>query len=149
VPGHPEISACGDSAAVPDLTRPGEITGMTAQHAQRQGKRVAHNIAASYGHGARKPYKHHDLGFVVDLGGARAAANVLGVALSGVPAKMLAGGYHLMAIPENRLRITADWTLEALQSRQVVQFGLVPPASVRLAATAEEPAPPGAVRRTG
>ena len=38
VPGHPDVFACGDAAAVPDLTRPGEITAMTAQHAQRQGK---------------------------------------------------------------------------------------------------------------
>jgi NADH dehydrogenase len=149
VPGHPEIYACGDAAAVPDLTRPGEITGMTAQHAQRQGKRAAHNIAASYGHGTRKPYKHHDLGFIVDLAGLSAAANIRGVALSGLPAKVLASGYHLLAIPGNRLRITADWTLETVQSRQVVQLGLVPPAAVRLAATADEPAPPGAVRRTG
>lgn len=37
VPGHPEIYACGDAAAVPDLTRPGEVTPMTAQHAVRQG----------------------------------------------------------------------------------------------------------------
>src|SRR5439155_6285268 len=36
VPGHPEIHACGDAAAVPDLTRPGSITAMTAQHAVRQ-----------------------------------------------------------------------------------------------------------------
>ena len=40
VPGHPEVFACGDAAAVPDLTRPGEVTAMTAQHAQRQGKLV-------------------------------------------------------------------------------------------------------------
>ena len=47
VPGYPEVYACGDAAAVPDLTRPGEITGMTAQHATRQGTMVAKNIAAS------------------------------------------------------------------------------------------------------
>ena len=31
----------------------------------------------------RKPYRHHDLGFVVDLGGATAAANPLNIPLSG------------------------------------------------------------------
>ena len=51
VPGAPDIYACGDCAAVPDLTRPGEICGMTAQHAQRQGKQVARNVAASLGAG--------------------------------------------------------------------------------------------------
>jgi NADH dehydrogenase len=47
VPGHPEVYAVGDAAAVPDLTRPGELTPMTAQHAQRQGKRAAYSIAVS------------------------------------------------------------------------------------------------------
>jgi NADH dehydrogenase len=39
VPGHPEVYACGDAAAVPDATRPGHLTPMTAQHAVRQGMR--------------------------------------------------------------------------------------------------------------
>jgi NADH:ubiquinone reductase (H+-translocating) len=58
VPGHPEIHACGDAAAVPDVTRPGSVTAMTAQHAQRQGKLVADNIAASYGLGGGRIRRH-------------------------------------------------------------------------------------------
>ena len=38
VPGHPDVFAAGDAAAVPDLTQPGKITPPTAQHATRQGK---------------------------------------------------------------------------------------------------------------
>jgi NADH dehydrogenase len=68
VPGRPEVFACGDAAAVPDLTRPGKVTPMTAQHAERQGKLVADNVAASFGQGRRRPYRHHDLGFAVELG---------------------------------------------------------------------------------
>ena len=86
VPGAPDIYACGDCAAVPDLTRPGQICGMTAQHAQRQGKQIARNVAASLGTGKARPYEHHDLGFLVDLGGLAAAANPLNVPLSGPPA---------------------------------------------------------------
>ena len=66
VPGHPDVAACGDIAAVADLTRPGQLTPMTAQHAERQGKLAARNIAASLGYGHRRAYRHHDLGFVVD-----------------------------------------------------------------------------------
>jgi NADH:quinone reductase (non-electrogenic) len=73
VAGHPEILACGDAAAVPDLTRPGEVTAMTAQHAERQGRLAGHNLAAALGQGERKAYRHHDLGFVVDLAGVKAA----------------------------------------------------------------------------
>ena len=132
VPQHPDVFACGDAAAVPDLTRPGEITGMTAQHATRQGTTVAHNIAASYGRGRRRPYKHHDLGFVVDLGGLDSAANPLGVPLSGFVAKTVTRGYHLLSLPGNRLRVAADWLLDTVLPRQGVQLGLVPGTAVPL-----------------
>ena len=62
VPGHPDVFAAGDAAAAPDLTRPGQLTAMTAQHAQRQGKAIARNLAATLGHGTRQPYQHRDLG---------------------------------------------------------------------------------------
>ncbi|MEU0467624.1 NAD(P)/FAD-dependent oxidoreductase [Amycolatopsis sp. NPDC006131] len=125
VPGHPEVFACGDAAAVPDLTRPGEVTAMTAQHATRQGTLAGLNVAATLGYGEVRQYKHHDLGFVVDLGGAQAAANPLHVPLSGLPAKAVTRGYHLMAMPGNRIRTAVDWTLDAAIGRQTVQLGLV------------------------
>ncbi len=132
VPGHPEVFACGDAAAVPDLTKPGEFTGMTAQHAWRQGKVAARNVAASLGIGARRSYRHRDLGFVVDLGGVKAAANPLGVPLSGPLAGAVARGYHLAAMPGNRVRVAADWLLDAVLPRQGVQLGLVRSWSVPL-----------------
>ncbi|MFD6752628.1 NAD(P)/FAD-dependent oxidoreductase [Micromonospora gifhornensis] len=138
VPGFPEVYACGDAAAVPDLTRPGEICTMTAQHAQRQGKLAAHNIAASYGQGRRRPYKHHDLGWVVDLGGKHAAANPLKVPLSGLPAKAVTRGYHLLAMPGNRARVSADWVLDATLPRSSTQLGLVPAHAVPLESTSPE-----------
>ncbi|MGW0592485.1 NAD(P)/FAD-dependent oxidoreductase [Streptosporangium sp. NPDC002607] len=138
VPGHPEIYACGDAAAVPDLTRPGEYTAMTAQHAGRQGRRAAHNIAASYGRGRLRPYRHNDLGFVVDLGGAAAAANPLGVPLSGMVAKAVTRGYHLLAVPHGRARIAGSWLLDLVLPRQTVQLGMVSGAEVPLASTAPE-----------
>ena len=98
---------------------------MTAQHAQRQGVRAARNIAASLGKGRRRAYKHHDLGFVVDLGGTQAAANPLQVPLSGLVAKTVTRGYHLLSLPSNRIRTAADWLTEAVLPRQTVQLGLV------------------------
>src|SRR5919112_67329 len=141
VPGHPEVYAAGDAAAVPDLTRPGELTPMTAQHAQRQGKRAAYNIAASYGQGRRRVYRHHDLGFLVDLGGLDSAANPLGVPLKGFPAKVVTRGYHLLSMPGNRVRVAADWLLDLLLPRQGVQLGLVPGSAVPLD-SAKPPAMP-------
>ncbi len=121
VAGHPEIFACGDAAAVPDLTMPGQVTAMTAQHAERQGKQAAKNIAASFGIGLRGPYKHHDLGFTVDLGGLAGAANPLQIPLAGPPAALVTAGYHLLALPANRVRVAADWILGGV-SRQPVQL---------------------------
>ena len=114
VPGAPDIYACGDCAAVPDLTHPGQVCGMTAQHAVRQGRQVARNVAASLGHGTRKEYKHDDLGFLVDLGGLAAAANPLNIPLSGPAANVVTRGYHLSAMSGNRMRVVADWTLNAV-----------------------------------
>ncbi|MFG3723074.1 FAD-dependent oxidoreductase [Streptomyces massasporeus] len=139
VPGRPELFACGDVAAVPDLENPGSYTPMTAQHAWRHGKVAAQNVAASLGlGGARTPYRHRDLGFVVDLGGAKAAANPLGVTLSGVPAGAVTRGYHLAAMPGNRVRVAADWLLDAVLPRQAVQLGLVRSWSVPLDTSSPE-----------
>ncbi|WP_239115852.1 FAD-dependent oxidoreductase, partial [Streptomyces sp. SID8499] len=138
VPGRPEVFACGDAAAVPDLDRPGEFTPMTAQHAWRQGRTAAVNVAASLGVGTPRPYRHRDLGFVVDLGGARAAANPLGVPLSGLAAGAVTRGYHLAAMPGNRVRVAADWLLNAVLPRQAVQLGLVRSWSVPLESASPE-----------
>lgn len=125
VPGHPDVFACGDAAAVPDLTRPGNATAMTAQHAQRQGKLAGANVAAALKVQRQKRYRHHDLGFAVDLGPRRAAANPLHIPLAGLPAKMLTRGYHLATMPGNRGRTAVDWILDAIGPRQTVQLGLV------------------------
>ncbi|EOD65461.1 NAD(P)/FAD-dependent oxidoreductase [Amycolatopsis vancoresmycina] len=138
VPGHDDVFACGDAAAVPDLTRPGQYTAMTAQHAERQGRLAGRNVAASLGYGSPGTYRHHDLGFVVDLGAGAAAANPLHVPLSGRPAKAVTRGYHLMAMPGNRIRTAADWALEALTGRQTVQLGLVRSGAVPLDTDAPE-----------
>jgi NADH dehydrogenase len=132
VPAAPDIYACGDCAAVPDLTRPGQVTGMTAQHAQRQGKQVARNVAASFGIGNAAPYKHHDLGFLVDLGGLAAACNPLQIPLSGLPANAVTRGYHLNAMSGNRMRVLTDWTLNAVAPPEATSPAVVTAESVPL-----------------
>ncbi len=132
VPGHPRVFACGDIAAVPDLTRPGKLTGMTAQHATRQGKTAAHNVAASFGQGEKREYRHHDLGFVVDLGGTQAAADPLHIPLGGIQATAVTRGYHLLAMPGNRVRTAMDWGLGAVLGRETAGLNLVRGSAVPL-----------------
>ncbi|MGW2718496.1 FAD-dependent oxidoreductase, partial [Streptomyces sp. NPDC001492] len=138
VPGRPEVFACGDAAAVPDLDNPGSYTPMTAQHAWRHGKVAAQNVAASLGVGERRAYRHRDLGFVVDLGGTKAAANPLGIHLPGPLAGAVTRGYHLAAMPGNRVRVAADWLLDSVLPRQAVQLGLVRSWSVPLDTSSPE-----------
>jgi NADH dehydrogenase len=127
VPGHPDVFAFGDAAAVPDLTRPGELTGQTAQHAQRQGRTAARNVAASLGYGKAVGYRHNDLGFAVDLGGFDAVASPFGVSLGGLPGLVATRGYHLLSLPStaNRVRVSFDWLLDWLTRPQLVQLGFL------------------------
>ncbi|MFE8948779.1 FAD-dependent oxidoreductase [Streptomyces sp. NPDC007856] len=151
VPGRPEVFGCGDAAAVPDLEQPGKFTPMTAQHAWRQGRVAAENVAASLGLGRRRrAYRHRDLGFAVDLGGIQAAANPFGIPLSGPAAGAVTRGYHLAALPGNRVRVAADWLLDAVLPRQGVQLGLVRSWSVPLDTASPELARvPGGPERVG
>ncbi|KKW62925.1 NAD(P)/FAD-dependent oxidoreductase [Mycolicibacterium elephantis] len=126
VPGHPDVFAAGDAAAVPDVTQPGKITPPTAQHATRQGKLLGRNVAASLGYGKPKKYKHRNMGLVVDLGPKYAVANPLNVRLSGFPAKTVARIYHLYAIPRgvNRWAVALAYLTDMLFDRSVVSIGL-------------------------
>jgi NADH dehydrogenase len=132
VPGTAGVYACGDCAAVPDLTRPGQVCGMTAQHAERQGTLVARNVAASLGHGTARPYRHADLGFLVDLGGLAAAANPLHLPLSGPAASAVTRAYHLGVMPGNRARVLADWTLNAVTAQEPTSLSVIDAESVPL-----------------
>jgi NADH dehydrogenase len=136
VPGRPDVFALGDCAAVPDLARPGEVTPPTAQHATRQGKAAARNVAASLGHGTSSPYRHDDLGLVADLGGKDAVAKPLGVEMTGLAAKAVTLAYHLYALPStpHRVRVGLDWVLDAVLPRPLVRLGLVREEDASLAA---------------
>ena len=146
MPGAPGVFAFGDAAAVPDLTRPGQLTGQTAQHAQRQGKTAARNVAASLGFGKAVAYRHRDLGFAVDLGGFDAVASPFGVALGGLPGLVATRGYHLLALPAagNRIRVSLDWLLDWAMRPQLAQLGFLREDQATMAAaehTAIYPAP--------
>ena len=126
VPGHPDVFAAGDAAAVPDVTQPGKITPPTAQHATRQGKVLAHNVAASLGYGRKRLYKHRNMGLVVDLGPRHAVANPLMIQLSGFAAKAVTRAYHLYAIPRfvNRWAVSLAYLTDLFFDRSVVSMGL-------------------------
>jgi NADH dehydrogenase len=47
-------------------------------------------------------------------------------------------GYHLLALPGNRIRTATDWALEAVLPRQSVMLGLVAPPAVPLETASPE-----------
>ena len=139
VPGAGGIYACGDCAAVPDLTHPGQVCGMTAQHAQRQGKQVARNATASLGMGTPKAHECRDLRFLIDLGGLAAAANPLHIPLSGPAANLVTRGCHLAAMAGNWTRVLTDWALNAATPTEATSFGVISAESVPLDADSPRP----------
>ncbi|UUO03103.1 NAD(P)/FAD-dependent oxidoreductase [Mycolicibacterium novocastrense] len=143
VPGHPGVFAAGDAAAVPDVTQPGKITPPTAQHATRQGKVLARNVAASLGVGKPKHYKHRNMGLVVDLGPRYAVANPLNIQLSGFPAKVVTRAYHVYAIPRfvNRWAVTLAYLTDLFFDRSVVSFGLSTQEDAQFSASEGIPTP--------
>ena len=91
--------AIGDAAAVPDPARPGQPTPPTCQHALRQGRTVAGNVAAALGAGRPKPFTYKTLGVFVDMGHQKAVAETVGIKWRGFPAWFLARTYHLAMMP--------------------------------------------------
>ncbi|WP_328459755.1 NAD(P)/FAD-dependent oxidoreductase [Streptomyces sp. NBC_00448] len=137
VPDRSGVFALGDAAAVPDLTKEDEtaVCPPTAQHAMRQGRKVADNVIASLRGQPLQPYLHKDLGLVVDLGGRDAVSKPLGVELRGLPAQAVARGYHWTALRTNvaKTRVMTNWLLNAVAGDDFVRTGFLArtPASLR------------------
>jgi NADH dehydrogenase len=126
VDGHPNIWAIGDAAAVPDPAKGGKgPTPPTCQHALRQGKVVADNVAGALGHGRIRKFRYRTLGVFVDMGRKQAVAEVLKLRLRGFPAWWLARTYHLWMMPgaARKARLVTDWTVGLFFSRGSAELG--------------------------
>lgn len=121
----PGVWAAGDVAAVPDLTHPGQICGPTAQHAVRQAKRMAKNIAATLTGAPLVAYRHKNMGTVAGLGLYKGVAAVFGLKLKGPLAWFMHRSYHMWAMPtiNRKIHVILDWTMALLFRRQTVALG--------------------------
>ena len=119
VEGFQHVWAIGDCAAVPDPARPGQACPPTAQHAIRQGRLVARNVAATLGNGRVRPFRYRTKGVVAELGDTEAVALTLGVRWQGRPAWFIARTYHLLLMPGmgRKLRLLMDWNVALLFGR--------------------------------
>jgi len=125
VPGHDNVWAIGDCAAVPDPARKGEPCPPTAQHAIRQGRVVARNVAASLGAGRRRRFRYKTKGVFVDMGRREAVAMTGQLRWSGTPAWVLARSYHLAMMPGagRRARLLVDWNIGLMFGRDTAELG--------------------------
>jgi NADH dehydrogenase len=126
VPGYQNVWAIGDAAAVPDpAQKRRKPSPPTAQHAVRQGRRAAENIAATLGGHKPHPFRYRTLGVFVDMGQRQAVATMLGVKLRGFPAWFAARTYHLAMMPGvgRRLRLVVDWTTGLFFGRASAELG--------------------------
>jgi NADH:ubiquinone reductase (H+-translocating) len=125
VKGHPGVWAIGDCAAVPDAARPGQPCPPTAQHAIRQGRLVARNVAGTLRGSTARPFRYRTKGVVAELGHNKAVAITLGVRWRGFPAWFIARTYHLLLMPGlgRRLRLLADWNVALVFGRDASSPG--------------------------
>jgi NADH:ubiquinone reductase (H+-translocating) len=129
VKGVTGVFSAGDCAAVPDLTKkdPNALCGPSAQHAVRQSKTLAANIAATVHGGTLRDYRHAYAGSVASLGLYRGVAEVYGIKLRGVIAWFMHRTYHVSRMPtfNRKVRVLADWTGALLFRREIVSLGQV------------------------
>lgn len=137
VSGLDHVWAIGDAASVPDPARKGQSCPPTAQHAIRQGRLVARNVAAAIGTGTVRPFTYRTRGVFVDMGHGKAVASTMGVRWRGAPAWLLARTYHLAMMPglKRKARLLIDWNVQLFFGRDASELGrlghpepLVPPA---------------------
>ncbi|MES1256770.1 MAG: FAD-dependent oxidoreductase, partial [Acidobacteriota bacterium] len=136
VPGWPGVWALGDCAVVPD-SRTGKPHPPTAQHALREAKTAARNIAAVLRGGTPVPFDFRTIGQLAAIGRRTGVARIFGFNFSGFVAWWLWRTIYLSKLPrfEKKCRVAIDWTLDLLFSKDFVQFQTLraPVMSVRMA----------------
>jgi NADH dehydrogenase len=122
VEGHEHVWALGDDAAVPNTATPGEVDPPTQQHALRQARRLAKNIA-----GEPQPYHYKMLGQVATLGRYKGIADVLGLRFTGFLGWFITRTYHLYQLPlfSRKLRVVADWTTSLFFRRDIAELSML------------------------
>ncbi|HZT85552.1 MAG TPA: NAD(P)/FAD-dependent oxidoreductase [Gaiellaceae bacterium] len=119
VRGHEHVWALGDCARVPNI-RSDTPDPPTCQHALRQARRLARNLA-----GPPEPYGYRMLGQVATLGRHKGIAEVLGLRLRGLLGWWVTRSYHLYQLPlaQRKLRVVVDWTVSLFFRRDIAELG--------------------------
>ena len=121
VPDWPDVWAVGDCAFVPDIKNPGKSHPPTAQHAIREGKVVAQNIAAALLGRPGKPFSFKTIGLLASIGRRTGVARIFGYNFSGFLAWWMWRTIYLSKLPglDKKVRVAFDWTLDLIFPKDV------------------------------
>ncbi len=129
VPGHPDVWALGDCAAITDA-KTGKSCPPTAQFAIREAQAVARNIIAQLRGKPPTNFHFNSLGALCVVGHQTACAELSlpfarakSIRFSGLLAWLMWRGIYLTKLPglERKIRVLMDWTIELFFPRDIVQ----------------------------
>ncbi|MFZ5965004.1 FAD-dependent oxidoreductase [Thalassococcus sp. BH17M4-6] len=130
------VWALGDAALIPlrdDPTERHHWAPPTAQFAVREARTLAQNIEAVFDGREPEDFVYQSKGAMASLGAGRGVAEVYGIRLSGRKAWLLWRMYYLSFVPgfATKIRIAANWILDAVLGRSIVQTGSGSPIGTR------------------
>jgi NADH dehydrogenase len=129
VPGHPELWALGDCAALKDH-KTGNSCPPTAQFALREARTLARNIRAAHQGRTLRPFHFDSLGSLCVVGHHTACvelsvpfARQKSMRFRGLLAWVMWRGIYLGKLPglERKIRVLTDWVIELFFPRDIVQ----------------------------
>ena len=123
-PSHSEVWALGDCASIPGPD--GKPYPNLAQHALREAKVLARNLAGVLNGQPPQPFVYDTLGMMGSLGHSKAFGQLLKMRVHGVIAWFVRRTYYLLQMPgwSRRLRIMIDWTFSLLFRPDIVKISL-------------------------
>jgi NADH:quinone reductase (non-electrogenic) len=111
VPGHPEVYAIGDIAAITDARTEHPLPQLGSV-ALQSGEHVGETIARRVKGKEPKPFKYRDKGTMATIGRGAAVVQMLGGrTMKGAKAQVAWGAVHLALLPtnEDRAKAVVDW----------------------------------------
>jgi NADH dehydrogenase len=121
---HPEVWAIGDCAVIPGPD--GQPYPNLAQHALREARVLAGNLAGALDGRPPQPFVFATLGMMGSLGHGKGFGQLLKVRVRGVLAWIVRRTYYLLQMPgwSRRLRIMIDWFFALLFRPDIVKLSL-------------------------
>jgi NADH dehydrogenase len=121
VPGHPDLYAIGDIAAIVDATT-GQALPQLGSVAVQSGEHVGETIARRIAGKTTQPFDYHDKGTMATIGRGAAVVQMLrGRTMKGRKAQLAWGAVHLALLPtnEDRAKAAIDWVGAGLTHQRI------------------------------